>query len=86
VQVLVEIIVQIVGEIVGHSTGRIILSVVTPHIQVLPFSNSVSPPKQGWFSLTYTKDGQRYYFDETVMATGLLFWVTIIIAVSIALS
>lgn len=81
-----ELIAQIVGEVVGYATGRVILSVVTPRIYVAPLSKSVRPPKQGWFSLTYMKDDRWYYFDETVTATGLLFWVAIIIAASIALA
>jgi hypothetical protein len=83
---IVDIILQAVGEIVGHVTGRAILSVVTPHIHVVPLSKTARVPKQGWFALTYTKDGRRYYFDDTVTATGVLFWVAVIVAVSIALS
>ncbi len=81
-----DLIAQIVGEVVGYATGRVILSVFTPHIHVTPRSKVARPPKQGWFSLTYKRDGRRYYFDETVTATGVLFWLAIIIVVSIALS
>lgn len=81
-----EVIAQIVGEVVGYATGRIVLAVVTPHIHVVPLSKSLRPPKQGWFSLTYMKGSRRYYFDETVTAAGILFWLAIIITVSIALS
>jgi hypothetical protein len=81
-----DLIAQVVGEVVGYATGRVILSVFTPHIHVMPLSKAARPPKQDWFSLTYMRDGRRYYFDETVTATGVLFWVAIIIVVSIALS
>jgi hypothetical protein len=83
---IVEVILEVVGEIVGYATGRAILSVLTPHIHVLPLSKAGGAPKQIWFSLTYTKDGRRYYFEETVTATGVLFWVAIVVAVSVALS
>jgi hypothetical protein len=81
-----DLIAQVVGEVVGYATGRVILSVFTPHIHVMPLSKVTRPPKQGWFSLTYLRDGRRYYFDEAVTAIGILFWVAIIIVVSIALS
>ena len=81
-----DVIAQVVGEVIGYATGRVILSVFTPHIHVMPLSKAARPPKQGWFSLTYKRYGRRYYFDETVTATGVLFWVVIIIAVSVALS
>lgn len=81
-----ELIAQIVGEVVGYATGRAILTAFTPHIRIVPLSKSVRPPKQAWFSLTYTQGGRRYYFDETVTATGILFWVAIIVAVSVAWS
>ena len=81
-----EIVIQIVGEIVGYATGRLLLSVFTPHIRIARLSASSRPPKQGRFALTYTRNGHRYYFDEAVTATGVLFWLVVIIAVSVAWS
>jgi hypothetical protein len=81
-----ELIAQVVGEVVGYATGRIILTAFTPHIRIVPLSKTARPPKQGWFSFTYTQGGRKYYFDETVTATGILFWVAIGIAASIAWS
>jgi hypothetical protein len=83
---IADLIGQVVGEILGYATGRAILSVFTPHIRIAPLSKSFRPPKQSRFAFTYVQDGRRYYFDETVTTTGVLFWVVIIIAVSIALS
>ena len=51
-QMIGDLIAQIVGEVVGYATGRVILSVFTPHIHVTPRSKVARPPKQGWFSLT----------------------------------
>ena len=81
-----ELIVQVVGEFVGYATGRVVLSVFTPHIRIAPLSKSTRPPKQRRFALTYTQGRCRYYFDETVIAVGVLIWVLIIIAVSLAWS
>ena len=81
-----DLIAQVVGEVVGYATGRVIFDGFTPHIRIVPLSKTARPPKQGWFSLTYIQGGRRYYFDETVTATGILFWVAIVVAVSIAWS
>jgi hypothetical protein len=83
---LADLIGQIVGEIVGYATGRVVLSIFAPNIRVLPLSKVARPQKHGRFALTYVQDGQRYFFDGTVIAVGILSWLGVGIAVSIALA
>ena len=81
-----ELIAQVVGEVVGYATGRAILTVFTPHIRIVPLSKTARPPKQRWFAFTYIQGGRKYYFDEAVTATGVLFWVAIVVVVAFAWS
>jgi hypothetical protein len=81
-----DLIAQVVGEVVGYATGRAILTIFTPHIRIVPLSKTARPPNQGWFAFTYIQGGRKYYFDETVTATGILFWVAILVVIAVAWS
>jgi hypothetical protein len=78
-----EVVAQFVGEVLCYGTGRMILSIMTPGIRIPKTAATHWPRKtaRSWFALTYTRDGSRYYYDETVTLVGLLFSVAIVIAI-----
>ena len=81
-----ELIFQVVGEFVGYGTGRVLVALFTPNIRV---ARSKTPPwpdpqkKRRFFSLTFVRDGQRYYLDETITAIGILFWLLVVALIAI---
>jgi hypothetical protein len=81
-----EVLVQVVGEFVGYGTGCVIVSLFTPHIRI---ARGETPPwpdplrNRGFFSLTFVRDGHRYYLSETITAIGVVFWVVVIGIVAI---
>ena len=82
---IVEIIGEVVIWVVGHGTGRVLLSVFHPHVRIKPLTDAGDAPNRSWFAFTYTKDGQKFFHDDSVTFVGLLFWVVIVIVVAVAL-
>ena len=78
-----EIIFQAIGEVLLYGTGRLVAAVFTPRIHVSRTGADPSPfvTRRGWFALTYSRDGRRYYYDSAVMLLGLLFWALLGLAV-----
>jgi hypothetical protein len=76
-QMIGDLLFQVVGEFVGYGTGRVLVAIFTPHIRV---ARTVTPPwqdpkkRRNFLSLTFVRDGQRYYLNETVTAIGVVFW------------
>jgi hypothetical protein len=85
--VIGELVFQLVGEILCYGTGRVIVRVFTPTIQVPPTSSDPWPreSKHRWFAMTYGRDGRRYYYESTVTFIGVLFWIVVAVAVIVAI-
>jgi hypothetical protein len=73
-------------EIVAYGTGRIILTVLTPHIKIQLSVQEPKSSKRRWWSMspTFTRGSKRYYHDTTVALVGLLFWILIGAAIAFA--
>ena len=80
-----EIVAEVVLTVVGYGTGRVLLSLFHPHIRIKPLSRPENGPNRSSFAFTYTKDGQKFFHDDTVTFVGVVFWVLIIIIVAVAL-
>jgi len=63
-------ILKFIFELFCHKTGKFILSLFFPRIDV---EKSKHKKKYSW-GFTYKRYGSRYFYEETLTLVGLIFW------------
>ena len=81
---LARILLKIVFEIVLYLSGKAVAIVVFPRLVVAPYEKQRTSPKFWSFSFTYTKNGKKHLYTESVVFIGLCFWVVVGLLVALA--